>query len=193
MASVKIYKVFMYWSKTLGGKNENKIQSCGPGTRSGPSSIRLWLLRRLWFCVHLILLLHTHSLRQIWISLPVQNPPSLPDFEPAQPNRQWWGIDITAGSYEPTLMLNRQWCGFQEISHKIQRKKEKKSITRRGPTRQPHGFFIFSVIFHEKRALRGRRRSNPWPPAPHIRPLTTPPAHMFVISWDSRASRFIFI
>ena len=47
---------------------------------------------------------HTeHTLPQIRTSLSVQNPPSLPDFEPAVAYRQWCGVDMTAGSYEPTL------------------------------------------------------------------------------------------
>jgi hypothetical protein len=77
-------------------------------------------------------------------------PPSLPDFEPAQPNRQWWGIDITADSYEPTLMLNRQWCGFQEISHKIQRKIEIKFYYQDRTHQTTTQFFYFSCDLSRK-------------------------------------------
>jgi hypothetical protein len=45
-----------------------------------------------------------HALPQFFTSLPVQNPPSLPDFEPAQVNRHWLGFTSL-----PVTTKNRQW------------------------------------------------------------------------------------
>jgi hypothetical protein len=97
----------------------------------------------------------------------------------------WTDIDV-----EPAVM----WFSGNMPKNTMKNRRKKNLISAEVPPdshtvtrRKSHDFS------HEKRALDGRRCSNPWPPAPRVHPLTNPPAHLFVSSWDSRASHFMFI